>query len=72
MSSPVCSTCNVERTLAAVEPIVKGHDIRSFECPVCHTILRLVVHGGTRRCSKKVGEPRPLPPNITGDPYSPG
>jgi hypothetical protein len=43
MPSPVCSGCNVERTLAAVEPIVKGHDIRSFECPVCHTILRLVV-----------------------------
>jgi hypothetical protein len=43
MSLPLCSACNVERTLAAVEPIVKGHDIRSFECPACHTILRLVV-----------------------------
>jgi hypothetical protein len=42
-SLPLCSACNVERTLTAVEPLVKGHDIRSFECPVCQTILRLVV-----------------------------
>jgi hypothetical protein len=43
MSSPSCSACDVERTLTAVEAFAKGHDIRSFECPVCHTILRLVV-----------------------------
>jgi len=43
MSSPSCSAYDVERTLTAVETFAKGHDIRSFECPVCHTILRLVV-----------------------------
>ena len=67
-SPGVCSTCNAERTLAAVEPIVKRHDVRSFECPVCHTILRLVVHGRTRRCSTRGPSLGPLPPNITGDP----
>ncbi len=41
MSLPVCSACNVERRLTAIEPIAKGHDIRSFECPVCQTIYAL-------------------------------
>jgi hypothetical protein len=43
MSSPLCSVCNVERKLTAVEAFVKGHYVHSFECPVCHTVLKLVV-----------------------------
>jgi hypothetical protein len=55
MSLPVCSACNVERTLTAVEPLVKGHDIRSFECPVCQTILRLVVRRDPTLLKEVVG-----------------
>jgi hypothetical protein len=43
MTLPICSACNVERRLTATAAITKDHDIRSFECPVCHTFLRLVV-----------------------------
>ena len=55
MSLPVCSACNVERTLTVVEPLVKGHDIRSFECPVCQTILRLVVRWDPTLLKEVVG-----------------
>jgi len=46
MSLPVCSACAVERKLTAVEDFAKGHELRSFECPVCYTTLRLVVRRG--------------------------
>jgi hypothetical protein len=55
MALPECSVCNVERKLTAVEPIVKGHDIRSFECPVCQTILRLVVRQDPTLLKQAVG-----------------
>jgi hypothetical protein len=43
MSSPLCSACNVERKLTAVEAFAKGYDVQSLECPVCHTVVTLVV-----------------------------
>ena len=39
----MCAACAVERKLTAVEDFSKGHKLRSFECPVCHTTLRIVV-----------------------------
>ena len=70
-SPGVCATCTLpalqsERLRRLNQSSM--HDVRSFECPVCHTILRLVVHGGTRRCSKRGPSLGPRPPNITGDP----
>ena len=55
MSLPLCSACNVERTLTAIELAAKGHDIRSFECPVCQTILRLVVRRDPTLLKEVVG-----------------
>lgn len=46
MLLPVCSACAVERKLTAVQDFAKGHELRSFECPLCHTTLRLVVRRG--------------------------
>jgi len=43
MAAPKCMACNVERRLAAVEPIAEHYEIRSFECPNCKTVIRLVV-----------------------------
>ncbi len=43
MSSPVCFACNVERKLVAVAAFTKDYDIHSFECPICHSTLRLAV-----------------------------
>ena len=54
MSSPLCSACNVERKLTAVEAFAKGHDVQSFECPVCHTLLKLVARRGGATPLKEV------------------
>jgi hypothetical protein len=55
MSSPLCSACNVERKLTAVEAFAKGHDVQSFECPVCQTILKLVVRREATPLKKLAG-----------------
>jgi hypothetical protein len=55
MSSPLCSACNVERKLTAVEAFAKGHDVQSFECPVCHTLLKLVVRRGATPLKEVAG-----------------
>jgi hypothetical protein len=39
---PVCIACNRGRTLIAVKPVAKEYVMRSFECPGCMSILRLV------------------------------
>ena len=33
---------SVRRSLRDVSPVVPGYEIRSFECPKCRTVLRLV------------------------------
>jgi hypothetical protein len=38
-----CIACNVKRTLLSVTPVRNRHEMRSFECPECRTILKLMV-----------------------------
>jgi predicted RNA-binding Zn-ribbon protein involved in translation (DUF1610 family) len=47
---PNCIACNVTRTLIGVLLVKNRHEMRSFECPQCGSLFRLVV-----RC-----EPRPI------------
>jgi hypothetical protein len=37
-----CIACNVKRTLISVMPVRNRHEMLSFECPRCRSILRLV------------------------------
>lgn len=39
---PACYACSVRRSLRDVSPIAPDYEIRSFECPKCGTLLRLV------------------------------
>jgi hypothetical protein len=43
MDEPQCIACNVKRTLICVTRVANRHEMRSFECPKCSTIFRLVV-----------------------------
>jgi hypothetical protein len=43
LAAPHCITCNLERTLISIQPGRNRHDVRSYECPVCKGIFRLVV-----------------------------
>jgi hypothetical protein len=42
-AEPHCIACNLKRTLIGVSPAANRHEMQSFECPKCHTILTLVV-----------------------------
>ena len=42
VDTPACYSCSVRRSLRDVSPVVPGYEIRSFECPNCRTVLRLV------------------------------
>jgi hypothetical protein len=42
-ATPICITCNLERTLISIQPGRNRHDVRSYECPDCKDIFRLVV-----------------------------
>jgi hypothetical protein len=42
-AAPQCITCNLQRTLISVQPGRNRHDVRSYECPGCKDIFRLVV-----------------------------
>jgi hypothetical protein len=42
-SVPVCMNCNLERMLISIKPGRNRHDVRSYECPACHDVFRLVV-----------------------------
>ncbi|SHK10759.1 hypothetical protein SAMN05444159_2429 [Bradyrhizobium lablabi] len=53
---PNCIACNVTRTLISVLPVKNRHEMRSFECPECGSLFRLVV----RR------EPRSVADEVTG------
>jgi hypothetical protein len=55
-TEPNCIACNVTRTLINVLPVKNRHEMRSFECPECRSLFRLVV----RR------EPRPFADEVTG------
>ena len=42
-AAPICMSCNLERTLISIKPGRNRHDVRSYECPACHDVFRLVV-----------------------------
>jgi hypothetical protein len=42
-AAPICITCNRERTLIGITPGRNRHDVRSYECPDCKDVFRLVV-----------------------------
>jgi|GraSoi_2013_60cm_1033757.scaffolds.fasta_scaffold82081_1 hypothetical protein len=56
---PDCIACNVKRTLISVSPVKNRHEMRSFECPECSTVFRLVVQRETRPAADEVHD-RPL------------
>jgi hypothetical protein len=41
-AAPHCIACNVKRTLISISPAPNRHEMRSFECHKCRTVLRLV------------------------------
>jgi len=41
-----CSNCNVARILKTVTPFARRCRMRSFECPKCRSVLRIVAFGG--------------------------
>ena len=41
-----CSNCNVARILKAVTPVARRCRMRSFECPKCRSVFRIVAFGG--------------------------
>ena len=41
-----CSNCNVARILKTVTPVARRCRMRSFECPKCRSVLRIVAFGG--------------------------
>lgn len=43
VAAPHCKTCNLQRTLISIQPGSNRHDVRSYECPGCKEIFRLVV-----------------------------
>jgi hypothetical protein len=42
MSAKRCIGCNVERKLVYAEPAAKMYELRSYRCPRCKSILRIV------------------------------
>jgi hypothetical protein len=41
--APICTSCNLERTLISIKPGRNRHDVRAYECPACRDVFRLVV-----------------------------
>jgi hypothetical protein len=41
-ADPECSVCNVRRTLVKVKAVANRHEMRSFECPQCSSVLAIV------------------------------
>ena len=39
---PRCTECNVLREAIDAEPVAQRYEIRSYECPACKSILKLV------------------------------
>jgi transcription initiation factor IIE alpha subunit len=45
-----CSNCNVARIFKTVTPLARKCQMRSFECPKCGSVLKIVAFG--RRSTK--------------------
>jgi hypothetical protein len=43
---PWCDTCAIPMWLARIQPDKPGYDRRTFECPVCHDEMVVVVKYG--------------------------
>jgi hypothetical protein len=43
MSGHECGSCQVERAIIAVTPVIRGYAMKAFECPNCKSVLKLVV-----------------------------
>jgi hypothetical protein len=48
-----CSNCNVARILKTVTPFARRCRMRSFECPKCLSVLRIVAFGGRFAAAQK-------------------
>jgi transcription initiation factor IIE alpha subunit len=55
-----CSNCNVARILMTVTPFARRCQMRSFECPKCNSVLRIVAFG--RRFATEKSIDRALAP----------
>jgi len=42
MGLPICPSCDVERTLIEIEPARRDYVIRTFQCPNCGGVLKVV------------------------------
>ncbi len=40
--SPICAARNEPRRFLGSEPVADRYEIRSYECPTCKSVLRLV------------------------------
>jgi hypothetical protein len=54
---PNCIACNVTRTLISVLPVKNRHEMRSFECPECRSLFRLVVRREPRSVADQMTDP---------------
>ena len=43
MSEHECGSCQVERSVIAVTPVITGYAMKALECPNCKNVLKLVV-----------------------------
>jgi hypothetical protein len=46
LERPWCPTCDIAMWLARIQPDKPGYDRRTFECPVCHDEMVVVVKYG--------------------------
>jgi hypothetical protein len=42
MGLPICTNCDIERVLTEIEPARRNYVIRTFQCPNCTGILKVV------------------------------
>jgi len=45
----MCLACNCERRFVSAEPVRRGYEITSYQCPRCMTILRLAQKTSQRK-----------------------
>jgi len=38
----ICTSCDVERVLTGIEPARRNYVIRTFQCPDCLSVLKIV------------------------------
>jgi len=63
-----CIACNVKRIVIGVTPVARGYEMRSFECPQCSNLHRLVVRHRRPNSRVQLYRCRLIHPSITGRP----